>query len=441
MFHSFFRIWHLGIKSLLLHPMRSWLTVSGIFIGVASVVWLLAIGEGISRNAQQQIEDLGANNVILRSVLPAQNALEETGFFVRYGILRDDFDSLKATVPTISDALRIRETRGGAYYGPNLVDARLVGCEPKYAAVMKLNMARGHFLTDVELQEQEHVCVLAADVAKRLFPLEDPLGKLVRVDNFPYVVVGITEPRNPMAGIGGSLSAQDFNQDIYIPITTFWGRIGDWVFTRRGGSRTGEVVELSQITFQVRSIAEVLDTSTAISAIMSSRHEQEDFAIVVPLELLEQARTTRIMFMMFMGLIAAISLLVGGIGIMNIMLATVTERTREIGIRRALGARRRDITRQFLAETISLSVLGGIAGVLAGLTCPLVVYWIRTLLERAVPETMQALPDLVRNVTPQIVPWSIPLAFGISVAVGVAFGIYPAMRAAEMDPIEALRHE
>lgn len=439
--HPAIRTWQLGIKSLLLHPMRSWLTVSGIFIGVASVVWLLAIGEGISRNAQKQIEDLGANNVILRSVLPVQNALEDTGFFVRYGLLRDDYDSLVATLPTIKGALRIRETKSGAFYGPNLVDARLVGCEPAYGPVMKLQMESGHFITDVELDQEGHVCVLAADVARELFPIEDPIGKVIRIDTFPYVVIGVTAPRNPMAGIGGSLAAQDFNKDVYIPITTFWRRLGDWVFTRRGGTRTGEVVELSQITFQVRSIDEVMDTGEAIKSIMSSRHDQEDFAIVVPLELLEQARTTRIMFMLFMGLIAAISLLVGGIGIMNIMLATVTERTREIGIRRALGARRRDITRQFLAETISLSVVGGIAGVMAGLTCPVLVAAIRQFMEAMFPEAMRGLPELVRSVTPQIVPWSIPLAFGISVAVGIAFGIYPAMRAAAMDPIEALRHE
>jgi putative ABC transport system permease protein len=432
-----------GCKSLTLHPLRSILTILGIFIGVASVIWLLAIGEGISREAQRQIEDLGADTIIVRSVKPPSEVTADRRGPTPYGLKRSEYDWIVETIPTIKSAIPIREIRRQFRFRDRIVDGRLVGCTPEYATVNKLQVARGRFLEESDIKQRKDVCVLAARVAERLFPLEDPLGKRIYIAEHTdfYQVVGVLHHRAPSAAIGGSFSAQDFSGDVYIPITTMRQRIGDIVVTRGSGTFEGEILELNQVTVRVREVQQVMATAQLIEDMLRSHEKLNDVAVVVPLELLEQARTMRVMFMVFMGVIAAISLVVGGIGIMNIMLATVTERTREIGIRRALGARRKDIVQQFLVETVALSVLGGAAGIVVGYACPFVVSLLRDVLATHAPSTMQSLPPVVRNVQPVVLPWSIPLAFGISVLIGVTFGLYPAIRAASMDPIEALRRQ
>ncbi len=327
------------------------------------------------------------------------------------------------TVPTIRKVLPIREIRKGIRRYQYNLDGRVVGTTQDYAEFNMLEVDRGRFLTAADNEKYQNYAVLASTTARTLFPYEDPIGQAVKLGTDYYTVVGVTKERQSSAGIGSSLAAQDFNKDVYIPLNTCKVRFGEKIVNARSGSMEAEETQLSQITLQVASIDKVRPTVPIIKAAYEPWHPRKDVEMTVPYDLLVAAQQTARQFSIILGTIAAISLLVGGIGIMNIMLATVTERTREIGIRRALGAKRRDITQQFLIETVVLSGVGGILGVTMGIAIPqLIVYFI---------------PDQKAFVT----PGSVMLAFGISVAIGILFGLYPARRAALMDPIEALRHE
>jgi putative ABC transport system permease protein len=435
----------LGVKSLLLHKLRSVLAVLGIMIGVTAVIWLVAMGEGVSYQAQQQIKDLGADNIIIRSIKPAGQSGTTSGMFVSYGVLRDDFKRIVSTIPTVKRATPLRELSKEARYIEHTCEIRLVGCTPDYLSMNNLRMARGRFLTDRDLDRVDNVCVLAHEAAVQLFPYESPLNKAIQIDKDFYVVVGVTRERAASGNIGGSFTGQDYNKDVYIPLDTLRARIGDQVMTSKAGSREGEIVQLSQLTVTVGDISQVEETAAIIKILLDKFHKLEDYSIIVPKELLKQAEVLQTMFRVLSVVIAGISLLVGGIGIMNIMLATVTERTREIGIRRALGAKRRDIIQQFLSETIVLSATGGLFGVALGYLCAYpwggAIGWTREFLTRFFPNWMKDLPDVIQTLNPIIATWSVVAAFLISVVVGVVFGIYPARRAAMMDPIEALRHE
>jgi putative ABC transport system permease protein len=432
------RTLQLSVKSLWMHPLRSSLTVLGIFIGVSSVIWLLAMGEGISRAAQEQISSLGALNILVRTVKPSGEQAQDSG----YGLTRADYVRLVATVPAITKAIPMRIIPAIEFRNKSRkMEGRLVGTTPDYAEVTRLSLDRGRYLTDSDIESERNYCVLAAEVADRLFPYGEPIGQEVFINKNVYRVVGVMRPRSASAGIGGSLAAESFSSDIYVPITTLWRREGDMIISIKPGQFQRDINQVTQVTIEVKDRASVLPTADIVRNTVQYAHTMPDFAVVVPLELLEQARTTQLMFIVFLGLIAAISLVVGGIGIMNIMLATVVERTREVGIRRALGAKKRDITRQFLAESIVLSVLGGSLGILGGAFCRPLTLVARSALFQWFPQQMANVPKLIQEMEPALIPWSVPLAFAISVLVGVIFGVYPAARAASLDPIEALRHE
>ncbi|MFN0053096.1 MAG: ABC transporter permease [Planctomycetales bacterium] len=437
----------LGLKSLMLHKLRSGLTMLGIVFGVFSVIAMLAIGEGASSQAQKQIVALGATNIIVRSIKPVEGSSTDTsgGGTPRYGLLRSDYRRLTKTIPTILDAIPIRELPREARYLKHVMSCRLVGCTSEYLDINHLKVTKGRFLTDADQEHLANVVVLAHEVAIGLFPSEDPVGKSIQIDGIFYTCIGVTADRTPSAGIGGSLTSQDFNKDLYIPINTFRARLGDEIRTPKQGGMDSEYVELNQITLSVRSVEDVMKTADAVRGTLERFHTQKDFAVVVPLELLRQADQLRQIFNIVLGSIAAISLIVGGIGIMNIMLATVTERTREIGIRRALGAKQSDIIEQFLTETVVLSGTGGILGILLGLSTPyafqLIRYITLTFILDSRPGSLSDTARMFSEMEPTVAVWSLPLAFGISVGIGVLFGLYPARSAARLDPIEALRHE
>jgi putative ABC transport system permease protein len=418
----------LAMRNLTLHKLRVLLTVLGLIFGVSSVIAMLAIAEGASLEAQRQIADLGATNVIIRSMKPTDDVnpskqQNNDSYIFKFGVTYDDFQRIKSTFPTVVGATPLREYRKKVRHLEQEIEARIVGVNPDFVKLTGQQMDDGRFLTDADLFYVANVAVLGADTALKLFPYGDPVGKTVRIGEEHYFqVVGVTSYKAPSAGTGSSLAAQDFNKDVYIPLTSDRSRFGEVIENQKQGSFSAERIELSQITVTIDSMENVKRTAQSLESMLEQFHPKHDYGVTVPLELLEKAEATQRIFNLVLGSIASISLLVGGIGIMNIMLATVSERTREIGIRRALGAKRRDIIEQFLIETTVMSSSGGLIGVLLGVLVPPLV------------SQLSGIPVVIR-------PWSPLVAFLIAVTIGVIFGVYPARRAAMLDPVEALRTE
>jgi putative ABC transport system permease protein len=427
------KIIDLSVRNLMLNKLRSLLTMLGTILGVSSVIAMLAIGEGSKRHAVEQIRQLGASNVIIRSVKPGQEESSEsssngsqqsTSMVIEYGLRYEDFDRLKATLPTIKRAVPTAMVRKNAQHGRyRMANARVLGTTPDYLRVKNLTIRRGRFLEDTDLLRVSNVAVLAAGAATRLFSYEDPIGQTVLLGEGAYRVVGVLDAQDSGAAVPGAIGAQDMNNDIYIPLSSRRSRFGELQMIVRAGGRDFERTQLSEITLTLHDETLVSQTAAMARKLLQQSHpDTEDFEIQVPLELLRQAEREKRIWNLVLGSIAGISLLVGGIGIMNIMLATVSERTKEIGIRRALGATRAHIISQFMVESTVLSSTGGMVGIFLGIAIPIVV-------------------SQMSDIETALSWWAILIAFGTSVATGVVFGVYPARRAALMNPIEALRHE
>jgi putative ABC transport system permease protein len=426
----------LAFKSLWLHKLRSFLSVLGIIIGVASVIALMAFGEGSMQDALEDIKRQGATNIIVRSVKPPDDsATSQKSYVTSFGLVQRDIDRITTLGDAIIRIVPLRVFPTEARYMDRWLNARVIGTTVEYADVHKFALSRGRFLTISDERDRKNVCVLGAEAANVLFPFEDPLGKTVLMRSFDFTVVGVIGERMPTGGSGGSQAAEEFNKDIYIPLSTSVARFGEIISVRSAGARLNEKVQFNQITLTVSDIDKVRSVGNAIKSILEEEHGgKKDWAVTIPLDILEQAERAKARFLTLMAMIASISLLVGGIGIMNIMLATVTERTREIGIRRALGAKQKDITLQFLVEAVVQTTIGGLCGVVVGL---LAIYSVPPIYDQLLAWgwfTGMALPAKIH------VP-IIFVALGFSVLVGVGFGLYPAWRASRLDPIEALRHD
>ncbi|MBR4171014.1 MAG: ABC transporter permease [Kiritimatiellae bacterium] len=393
----------------------------GIVFGVGSVVAMLAVGEGASQQSIDSIKKLGSENIMVTSVKPSSeeggNTGESRGSLAVYGLLYDDAKRIQETVPGIRTIVPARMTQRVGRVRERQLEMRVVETIPKWFDVVRRPLLDGRVLTETDLRMYANVCVLTEHGVRRLLATEGMVGERIRLASGVFEVVGIVQNES-----GGTVRAPDSEADVYIPLSTGTKLFGEANIRYSAGGMEGERVELSEIIVCMNGVERVEAGSKAIEAVLRRFHKKVDYKIDVPLALLRETERSKKTYNIVLGAIAGISLLVGGIGIMNIMLASVTERTKEIGIRRAIGARRSLIVVQFLINTCVLSITGGILGLIVGVSIPLLI------------TLFTAMPTLVQ-------PYSLILAFGISVGIGIVFGLYPAMRAADLDPIVALRHE
>ena len=412
----------LGVTDVWRHKTRSFLTMLGMVFGVGSVIAMLAVGEGASHQALESIKRLGSQNIMVNSVKPTSDertssSATQGARLAVYGLLNDDETRINETVPGVEKTVPARMVRRNARFNERQLELRVVETIPEWFEVVPRPVLAGRVLNASDMESRANVCVLTEFGVRKLLAAETMIGQRVRLGGGVFEVVGIVKNES-----GGTVRAPDSDADAYIPMATAARLFGVANIRYSAGGMEGERVELSQIIVKMKDTSVVEAGAKAIEAMLKRFHKKQDFKIDVPLSLLREAEKTKRTYNIVLGAIAGISLLVGGIGIMNIMLASVTERTKEIGIRRAIGARKSRIVVQFLINTCVLSIGGGLAGLVVGVAIPLLITF------------FTQMPTVIQ-------PYSMVLAFGISVGIGIVFGLYPALRAASLDPIEALRHE
>lgn len=403
----------IGYKSITQHKLRSFLTMLGVIFGVGAVIAMMSIAGGAQKAALEQIKLLGTNNIRVQQVELTGEQRDEAEFRGSMGLSLRDVNLIPQVVPGVEAVAPIKIFDVEIRYQDLKAPGRVVGTSTEYDEVVNFYPEEGRFISDLDVLEAKKVCILGVDIAKELFKLNNPIGEKVKIEENWYTVVGVMQTKAIRKDKSTVIEVRNMNRDVYIPISTMFNRLLSFEMYDN----------MNELAVRINNQDLVIPAAKILERMLLRTHKGiRDFEIVIPRQLLAQAQRTQQIFNVVMGAIAAISLLVGGIGIMNIMLATVTERIKEIGIRRAIGATERDIMLQFLNETVFISVSGGIIGIFMGALMAEVI-------------TRYAEWDTV------ISGIAIVSAFGISVLVGVVFGMYPAQKAARMDPIQALRSE